>query len=72
MSGTKPMEVVASTALMSVSNVFVLFHYLSLWNAKLDLTFLSEDLDSWSVNVSFSTGSIASCGIMKTPSSIIH
>ena len=54
-----------------VSNVFVLFHYL-LWKAKLDLTALSEDLDSWSINLSFSTGSIASCGVMKTPSSIIR
>ena len=54
-----------------VSNVFVLFHYL-LWKAKLNLTALSEDLDSWSINVSFSTGSIASCGVMKTPSCIIR
>ena len=71
MSGARPMEIVASTALMSVSNVFVLFHYL-LWKAKLDLTALSEDLDSWSINVSFSTSSIASCGVMKTPSCIIR
>ena len=54
-----------------VSNVFVLFHYL-LWKSKLDFTALSEDLDSWSINVSFSTGSIASCGVMKTPSCIIR
>ena len=71
MSGARPMEIVASTDLMSVSNVFVLFHYL-LWKAKLDLTALSEDLDSWSINVSFSTGFIASCGVMKTPSCIIR
>ena len=71
LSGARPMEIVASTALMSVSNVFVLFHYL-LWKAKLDLTALSKDLDSWSINVSFSTGSIASCGVMKTPSCSIH
>ena len=55
---------------MSVSSVFVLFRYL-LWKAKLDLTALSEGLDSWSINVSFSTGFIASCGVMKTPSCII-
>ena len=65
------MEIVASTELISVSNVFALFHYL-LWKAKLDLTALSEGLDSWSINVSFSTGSIASCGVMKTPSCIIQ
>ena len=51
--------------------MFVLFHYL-LWKANLDLTDSSEDLDSWSINVSFSTGSIAFCGVMKTPSCIIH
>ena len=45
--------------------MFVLFHYL-LWKAKLDLTALSEGLDSWSIKVSFSTGSITSCGVMKT------
>ena len=71
MSGARPMEIVASTDLMSVSRVFVLFHYL-LWKAKLDLTALSEYLDSWSINVSSSTGSIASCGVMKTPSCIIQ
>ena len=71
MSGARPMEIVASTELISVSNVFVLFHYL-LWKAKLDLSALSEGLDSWSINVSYSTGSIASCGVMKTPSCIIH
>ena len=71
MSGARPMEIVASTELVSVSNVFVLFHYL-LWNAKLDLTALSEGLDSWSSNVSFRTGSIASCGVMKAPSCIIQ
>ena len=71
MSGARPMEIVASTELVSVSNVFVLFHYL-LWNAKLDLTALSEGLDSWSSNVSFRTGSIASCGVIKAPSCIIH
>ena len=65
------MEIVASTELVSVSNVFVVFHYL-LWKAKLDLSALSEGLDSWSINVSCSTGSIASCGVMKTPSCIIH
>ena len=48
-----------------VSNVFVLFHYM-LWKAKLDLTALGEGLDSWASNVSSSTGSIASCGVMKT------
>ena len=48
MSGARPMEIVATTELMSVSNVFVFFHYL-LWKAKLDLTALSEDLDSWSL-----------------------
>ena len=71
MSGARPMEIVASTELISVSNVFVVFHYL-LWKAELDLTALSEGLESWSINVSFSTGSIASCGVMKTPSCIIH
>ena len=35
MSGARPMEIVASPELISVSNVFVLFHYL-LWKAKLD------------------------------------
>ena len=70
MSGARPMEIVASTELISVSNVFVLFHYL-LWKAKLDLSTLSEGLDSWSINVSCSTGSIASCGVMKPPSCII-
>ena len=55
-----------------VSNVFVLFHYL-LWKAKLDLSALSEGLlDSWSINVPCSTGSIASCGVMKTHSCIIR
>ena len=54
-----------------VSNVFVLFHYL-LWKAKLDLSALSEGFDSWYINVSFSTGSIASCGVIKTPSCIIR
>ena len=34
-SGARPMEIVASPELISVSNVFVLFHYL-LWKAKLD------------------------------------
>ena len=71
MSGARPMEIVASTALISVSNVFVLFHYL-LWKAKLDLIALNEGLDSWSINVSFSMGSIASCGVMKTLSCIIR
>ena len=55
---------------MSVSNVYVLFHYL-LWKAKLDLSALSKGLDSSHINVSFSMGSIASCGVMKTPSCII-
>ena len=50
-----------------VSNVFVLFHYI-LWKAKLDLSALSEAIDSWAINVSCSTGSIASGGVMKTPS----
>ena len=71
MSGARPMEIVASTELISVLNVFVLFHYL-LWKAKLGLTALSEGLDSWSINVSFSAGSVASCGAMKTPFCIIH
>ena len=53
-----------------VSNVFVLFHYL-LRKAKLDLSALGEGFDSWYINVSFSTSSIASCGVMKTPSCII-
>ena len=70
-SGARPMEIVASTEFISVSNVFVLFYYL-LWKAKRDLTALSERLDSWSINVSFSTGFIASCGVMKTPSCIIR
>ena len=70
MSGARSMEIVASSELISVSNVFVLFHYL-LWKVKLDLTALSQDLGSWSINVSLSTGSIASCGVMKTPSCII-
>ena len=56
---------------MSVSSVFVLFRWL-LWKTKLDLTALSKGFDSWSINVSFSTGSIASCGVMKTPSWIIR
>ena len=56
---------------MSVSRVFVLFHYL-LWKAKLDLSALSEGFDSWYINVSFSTRSIASSGVMKTPSCIIR
>ena len=55
---------------MSVSNVFVLFRYL-LWKAKLDLSALREGFDSPYVNVSFGMGSIASCGVMKTPSCII-
>ena len=70
-SGARPMEIAASTELISVSNVFVLFHYL-LRKATVDLTALSEGLDSWSINVSFSTGSITSSGVMKTPSCIIH
>ena len=73
MSSARPMEIVASTRVMSVSNVFVLFHYLLLWKAKLDLSALGEGFDSWYIiNVSFNTGSIiASCGAMKTPSCII-
>ena len=71
MSGARPMEIVASTELMSVSNVFVLFHYM-LWKAKLDLTAVSKGLDSWSINVSFSTDSTASYSVMKTPSCIIR
>ena len=55
---------------MIVSRVFALFYYL-LWKAKLDLSALSEGFDSWCINVSFSTGSIASCGVMKTSSCII-
>ena len=35
MSGARPMEIVASTGLISVLNVLVLFHIL-LWKAKLD------------------------------------
>ena len=35
MSSAGPMEIVASPVLVSVSNVFVLFHYL-LWKVKLD------------------------------------
>ena len=62
---------VSSPPPQSLNGSFVLFHYL-LWKAKLDLTALSEGLDSWSINVSFSTGSIASCGVMKTPSCIIR
>ena len=54
-----------------VSNVFVLFHYM-LWKAKLDLSALGEGFDSWYSNVSFSTGSIASCGVMKTAFCIIR
>ena len=34
-SGARPMEIVASTGLISVLNVLVLFHNL-LWKAKLD------------------------------------
>ena len=71
MGGARPTEILASTELISVSNVSVLFHYL-LWKAKLDLSALSEGLDSWSINVSCSMGSIASCGVMKTPSCIIR
>ena len=55
---------------MSVSSVFMLFHYL-LWKAKLDLSTLNEGFDLSHVNVSFNMGSIASCGVMKTPSCII-
>ena len=65
MSGARPMGIVASTELISVSSVFLLFHYM-LWKAKLDLTALGEGLDSWSINDSFSTGLIAACGVMKT------
>ena len=54
-----------------VSDVFVLFRYL-LWKAKLDLSALGEGFDSWYIKVSFSTGPIASCGVMKTPSCIIR
>ena len=57
--------------MLSQTNVFVLFHYL-LWKAKLDLSALSEGFDSSHINVSFSMGSIASSGVMKTPSSIIR
>ena len=46
--------------------MFVLFHFL-LWKAKLDLSDLGEGLDSSHINVSFSVGSIASYGVMKTP-----
>ena len=55
---------------MSVSNVFVLFHSLLL-KAKLVSSALSVGLDSLHINVSFSMGSIAYCGVMKTPSCII-
>ena len=55
---------------MSVSSGFVLFHHL-LWKAKLDLSALSEGFDLSHINVSFSTGSIVSCAVMKTPSCII-
>ena len=51
--------------------MFVIFHYL-LRKAKLDLSALGEGFDSWYINVSFSTGSTASCGVMKTPSCIIR
>ena len=57
--------------MISIPNVFVLFHYL-LWKAKLDLSALSEGLDSSHINVSFSMGFIVSCGVMKTPSCIIQ
>ena len=56
---------------MSISNVFVLLRHL-LWKAKLDLSALGEGLDSSHINVSFSMGSIASCGVMKIPLCNIH
>ena len=56
---------------MTASRVLVLFHYL-LWKAKLDLSALNEGFDSLYINVSVSTGFIASCGVMKTPSCIIQ
>ena len=56
---------------MRVSSVFALFRQL-LWKAKLDLSALGEGFDSWYIHVSFSTGSVASCGVMKTPSCIIR
>ena len=40
--GARPMEIVASTELISVSNVFVLFHNL-LWKAKLDRECLERE-----------------------------
>ena len=40
---------------MSVSSVFVLFHYL-LWKVKLDLSALSKGSDLSHINVLFSTG----------------
>ena len=55
---------------MSVSSVFMLFREL-LWKAKLDLSASGEGFDWWYINVSFRTGSIASCGVMKSPSCII-
>ena len=44
MSGARPMEIVASTELISVSNVLVLvlFHNL-LWKAKLDWEWLERE-----------------------------
>ena len=69
-SGARPMEIVGECRVRTVSNVFVLFHYL-LWKAKLDLSALGEGLDSSHINISFSMGSIASCVVMKTPSCII-
>ena len=56
---------------MSVSSVFVLFHYM-LWKAELDLSALGEGFGSWYINASFSTDFIASCGVMKTSFCIIH
>ena len=42
MGGARPMEIVASTELISVSNVLVLFHNM-LWKAKLDWDWLERE-----------------------------
>ena len=42
MSGARPMEIVASTGLISVLNVLVLFHNM-LWKAKLDWEWLERE-----------------------------
>ena len=71
MSDARPMEIVASPELISVLNVFVLFHDL-LWKAKLDFDCLEPKprlVVCWRF---IQYGFHASCGFMKIPSCIIH